>query len=280
MAGARLGILTNNQHGVFQRVVIGGIRQAAEQYGYTLAIDSYWEEAQHPRPISLEPSELAGVLVIADAAPADLLLSMVQTGKPLSLICHRIPGVPIPVVKANNAQGIAELVHHLIARCNRRKLVFLRGIMEQNDGQEREAAFRRELIRHGLRPDRMHFVRGDFSAPVAADSIKQLIAQGTRFDCIVSSDFVMAIAAVDALRAAGIAVPEEVSVVGFGDDPEAEAAGLTTVSASIAELGRCATRQLVSQINGARISGVTVLNVQLVIRDTCGCRLPECRTDG
>jgi DNA-binding LacI/PurR family transcriptional regulator len=150
--------------------------------------------------------------------------------------------------------------------------------MEQNDGQEREVAFRRELIRHNLRPERMHFVRGDFSAPVAAESIRQLIARGARFDGILSSDFVMAVAAVDTLRAAGIAVPEDVSVVGFGDDPEAQAAGLTTVAASIAELGRCATRQLVSQINGARISGVTVLNVQLVIRDTCGCRLPESHT--
>jgi LacI family transcriptional regulator len=280
MAGAKLGVITNNQHGIFQRVVIAGIRQAAEQYGYAVVIDSYWEEAQHPRPISLELSELAGVLVIADAAPADLLRSMVQAGKPVSLICHRVPGLPIPVVKANNAQGIAELLHHLVVRCNRRKLVFLRGLMEQNDGQEREIAFRRELIRHDLRPGQMHFVRGDFSASVAADSIRQLIDQGVRFDGILSSDFVMAIAAVETLRAAGIAVPGQVSVVGFGDDPEAEAAGLTTVAASIAELGCCATRQLVSQINGARISGVTVLNVQLVIRDTCGCRLPESHTNG
>jgi DNA-binding LacI/PurR family transcriptional regulator len=199
MAGAKLGILTNNQHGVFQRVVITGIRQAAEQYGYSLVIDSYLEDVQHPQPISLEPSQVAGVLVIADAAPADLLLSMYQTGKPLSLICHQIPGLPIPVVRANNDQGIGALVHHLVVRCNRRRLVFLRGIMEQNDGQEREVAFRRELIRHNLRPDRMHFVRGDFSPQVAADSIKQLIAQGTRFDSILSSDFVMAIAAVDTL---------------------------------------------------------------------------------
>lgn len=280
MAGAKLGVLTNNQHAVFQRVVIAGIRQAAEQHGYTLVIDSYWEDPQHPHPISLELSELAGVLVIADAAPTDLLLSMYRAGKPVSLICHWIPGLPIPVVMANNAQGIAELVHHLVVRCNRRNLVFLRGLMEQNDGQEREVAFRRELIRHDLRPDQMHFVRGDFAAPVAADSIRQLVAQGARFDSILSSDFVMAIAAVDTLRAAGIAVPEEVSVVGFGDDPEAEAAGLTTVAASIAGLGRCATRQLVSQIKGARISGVTVLNVQLAIRDTCGCRLPESHTNG
>ena len=65
------------------------------------------------------------------------------------------------------------------------------------------------------------------------------------------------------------------SVVGFGDAPEAETAGLTTVAADIVEQGRRAARQLISQQQGTRITGVTVLSVRLMIRETCGCSLPS-----
>jgi DNA-binding LacI/PurR family transcriptional regulator len=57
-------------------------------------------------------------------------------------------------------------------------------------------------------------------------------------------------------------------VVGFGDAPEAEAAGLTVVAADVIEQGRRTARQLISQIEGQRISGVTVLQVRLIVRDT------------
>ncbi len=91
---------------------------------------------------------------------------------------------------------------------------------------------------------------------------------GIAFDGILAADYVMGIAAVETLRRAGIAVPDAVSVAGFGDDAVAEQAGMTTVTASVNELGRCAARQVISQINGAQISGVTMLNVRLVVRDT------------
>jgi len=82
----------------------------------------------------------------------------------------------------------------------------------------------------------------------------------------------MGIAALETLHSAGVPVPEEVSVVGYGDDRVAEDAGLTTVSANIRELGQRAAYQIISQINGLHISGTTTINVELMIRDSCGCR--------
>jgi DNA-binding LacI/PurR family transcriptional regulator len=217
---------------------------------------------------------LEGMMVIANAAADQLLCELHESRMPISLVSHRIPGTSIPVVMSNNAQGIAELVKHLVVNCGRRELAFLRGLTDQNDAREREAAFRRELLRYSLRVPESRFVRGEFSAEVAAEAIGELIQRGERFDGLIVSDYVMAIAAVKILRAAGISVPEDVSVVGFGDAPEAEAAGLTTVAAAITELGMCAARQLIAQINGLRISGMTTLSVRLAIRETCGCTPP------
>ena len=79
----------------------------------------------------------------------------------------------------------------------------------------------------------------------------------------------MAIAAMQTLLDAGIKIPEEVCVVGFGDGPEAAAAGLTTVGVDIEKLGICAARQLIGQIHDLRIRGVTLLNTSIVPRKTC-----------
>jgi len=176
------------------------------------------------------------------------------------------------VVVSNNQQGMTQLVHHLVKRCQRSNLVFIRGLTGQTDAQERELAFRQELIRYDLRVPPEHYLQGDFSPAIAAESLKGLLAQGARFDAIVACDYIMAIEAVNVLRQSGVKVPEDVSVVGFGDNKEAETAGLTTVAANIMELGGCAARQLISQIKGLRISGVTMLSVRMMMRQTCGYR--------
>ncbi|MHB8626344.1 MAG: LacI family DNA-binding transcriptional regulator [Aggregatilineales bacterium] len=275
----QFGIITNNPEGVFQRAVIAGAREVAAAQGYRVIVYASNDEPRYATKMVPAYHNLAGVLAIANAATDGLLSELHQTGMPISLVSHRIPGTPIPVVMSNNAQGIGELVKHLVMSCGRRELAFLRGLTDQNDAREREAAFRRELLRYNLRVPESRFVRGDFSAEVAAEGIGELIAHGERFDGLIASDYIMAITAVQTLRTAGISIPGDVSVVGFGDGPEAEAAGLTTVAAAITELGACAARQLIAQINGLRISGMTTLSVRLAIRETCGC-LPRSNTSG
>ena len=117
------------------------------------------------------------------------------------------------------------------------------------------------------------------AAPAArgqgAASVAQLVAERRDFDAVLGSDYLMALGAVDALTAVGVRVPEEVSVVGFGDAPEAEAAGLTTVAADVVDLGRRAARQLIGQIRGMKIRGQTLLSAELCERNTSRSRATD-----
>jgi DNA-binding LacI/PurR family transcriptional regulator len=266
-----LGIITNNQNEVFQRNVILGAREIAAAHGYDVIIDSYAENPDRPRPISLDYRAVSGVLIIANAAPFELLETMYQENIPVSLASHQVPGLPLPAVIIDNIKGTSELVRHLVEDCHRRTLVFIQGIQDQRDAIERETAFRRQVMRYDL-PDPI-VIRGDFSASVAARSLRTLLEKHESFDGVIAADYLMGIAAVETLHKAGYAVPEQISVVGFGDAPEAEAAGLTVVAADVIEQGRRTARQLISQIEGQRISGVTVLQVRLIVRDTSGSAL-------
>ena len=164
-----LGLITNDQHRVFQRNVIQGVSEIAARHGYAVCIDSYAEDPAEPRPITLDCTAMAGVLVIADACPIDLLRQIHESGTPLSLVSHQVPELPIPSVIADNVQGMAELIKHVVERCDRRKLVYIRGVPTQRDSIERESSFLREMMRYNLPIADSHMLRGDFDALVAAE---------------------------------------------------------------------------------------------------------------
>ncbi len=70
-------------------------------------------------------------------------------------------------VTFGHAQGIAQLMSHLIGECGRTQPLFIRGDQSQLDAQEREQAFRQELMRHSLSVPESHFILGSFDQHVA-----------------------------------------------------------------------------------------------------------------
>ena len=268
MNARQIGILTNDPTPVFQRNVIAGVREVADARDYEIVIETDFRNAEAANRFPFDPFHVQGVLVIANAASNRFLQEMHNTGVPITLVSHQVPGSSIPAVFSNNAQGIAALVTHLVKRCGRRRLVYVGGIADQIDAIQREMAFADEVMRHNLKET--HFLEGAFSAQVAVESLRRWRESGTPFDAVLAADYLMAIAIVEDLRASRIAVPEQVAVVGFGNGTEAEDIGLTTVSADITELGQHAARQLIRQIEGLRIRGTTTLSVELVVRETCG----------
>ena len=259
-----LGIITNDQTGVFQRQVIAGVCDIAEPAGYAVRLDALVENPGGK--VTLTPQQIDGLLIIANPVTPEFLQKFYNAHKPISLVSDHEPELPIPGVVFNNAQGIRALVRHLVEDCQRRQLIFVRGIPQQYDAKQREQAFRQELMRYNLPAAR--FLPGDFDPPLAAASIRSALQAGETFDAVIAADYLMAEAVAETLREANIRVPQDVSVAGFGDAPEAEAAGITTVAANVRELGQRSARQLIHQMKGLSIRGLTTLSVELVIRQT------------
>ena len=256
----KLAILTNSPDGIFQRQVIAGVREV----GAEIMIDAQGESAgAYPR---FMPHDADGFLSIANAAPHAFLAAALAAGKPVTLVSHHVRELPIPAVVFNNRQGILELVRHLVIDCGRRRLLFVRGIAEQFDAQQREAAFREALLRHSIAD--AGYISGDFDPETALHSLSDYMHAGNTFDGVIAADYVMAQAIGERLREMGRRVPDEVALVGFGDGPLAREHGITTVAADVNELGARAARQLLHQINGAVITGVTTLNVRLIPRSS------------
>lgn len=252
----KLALITNMASGVFQASVRKGAGEVLEARGLTLSV--------------LEPpvSELAGIdgaLVLANVLTPEQLG---EIGGAVTLVSHSAHGADLPTVMHDNEQGMRQLFDYLFDERGCRRPLLLGGEGGQLDAVERERAFRENLMRRGLNPDDSVVIEGAFEPALAASRLEAHMAAASDFDCVIGADYLMALAAVPVLARHGLA---GVPVAGFGDGPEAEAAGLTTVAADVVELGRRAARQLLGQLAGGEpggtIRGRTLLSTQLVRRN-------------
>lgn len=259
-------VLTNDADAVFQSAVVRGasaVMAGAGRATRVIQIGPLAQPADLPRGLARQD----GALVLASALNEAALAELRGRVGAVTLVSHISDGAQVPAVLHDNAQGMRQLVEHLVA-CGRRSFVYIRGDLTQVDGRQREAAFREEVLRQGLEMGEERVLAGGFVPGVARESVAELVRSGEGFDAIVAADYLMAIEALGALRRAGVEVPTQVSVVGFGDGPEAVQADLTVVAADVEELGSRAARQLLAQLAGGRITGHTLLSTRLVVRGT------------
>lgn len=260
-----LGLFTNKVDGVFQCSVIDGATEVIERAGHGFTIHELAEPPRRADPVLALAAPTRGSLVLANVLGDPALTGLAGSGHAVTLVSHRIAGLHVPAVLHDNRQGMRQLVEHLVD-VGRSSFVYVAGHLGQLDGRERQRAFGEELMRHSLTVPAERFLAGDFEPETAAASMRAFLTTGHDFDAVVVADYLMAIAVIEVLREAGLAVPEDVSVVAFGDGPEAAEAGLTVVGADVVELGRRSARQLLAQVNGERLRGYTLIRTRLMVR--------------
>jgi DNA-binding LacI/PurR family transcriptional regulator len=134
--------------------------------------------------------------------------------------------------------------------------------------RDRIAGYAEALAEQGLGLDALRIVEARNDRAAAARTADQLLAAEPGLTAILGMSDVLALAALDAARARGLRVPQDLSVVGFDDIADAAASDppLTTVAQPAVEKGRVAAR-LVFEPDPPRTE---VLPVKLVVRGTTG----------
>jgi LacI family transcriptional regulator len=184
------------------------------------------------------------------------------------------------VVRVNDDVGILQAFAHLVKRHECRSIAFIAGPERSRDGQRRLEAYKTALADFGLPFDPTLVVRGTYEARSGYEGVHTLRQRKNRgFDAILAANDLMAIGAIDGLKAQGIPVPDVVKVIGFDDTAEAAFVepALTTVKQPIFEQG-VASADLASKLLAHESpEDATLASTALVIRKSCGCNGPESR---
>ncbi len=271
-----IGLLLMDIGGDFFVPMLNGVERTARQNGYDLLISSTGDPKQPGGIIHmLGPHNTDGLLVFANSVQADRLKQLHEIGFPVVLIHSSPPeGLPIASVTVENKAASRKITEHLIEVHHRRRIVFLRGQEGQEDSYWRELGYRHALSLHDIPFEPSLVAMGEFNRFIAKEAILSMIASGIEFDGVFAGDDEAAIGVIASLQEAGIRVPEDVSVVGFDDQPIAQfiTPRLTTVRAPTREVGCVATQTLVDLICNGRVEQLTLLPTEIVIRRSCGCQ--------
>ena len=173
----------------------------------------------------------------------------------------------------DNRMGVQQAIDHLVTDHGRRRIVYLRGPMGNQESEQREATYRETLQKHGIAYNPDLVARGGFNELMGQAAIEELLREGVRFDAVFAGDDDAATGVLLALRHAGLRIPEDVAVVGFDDLVFARHVNppLTTVRAPIEQAGYLGAMKLLAQLGAVEMPVATVLPVDLVIRQSCGC---------
>jgi DNA-binding LacI/PurR family transcriptional regulator len=114
--------------------------------------------------------------------------------------------------------------------------------------------FRGALRDAGLSLPTAYVKRGPFGRESAGRLTRQLLELRRRPTAIFAASDVQAFGVLDAAARAGLAVPDDLSVIGFDDIELAVAIGLTTVRQPLRESGRIGAQMLLQALDGGGAS--------------------------
>lgn len=175
-----------------------------------------------------------------------------------------------PSVATTNLEGAAAAARHLLER-GRHHPVVLRGSMKYGCTSERLEGFAEIYATAGLPVDPARVVDGQFSIAGGRAAIHALLETASSFDAVFAHNDLSAAGALRGLRAAGLAVPRDVSVIGFDDVPLTEVTEppLTSVHQPRREMGVAAAAMVLAHVNGSADGGTRqVIPTSLTIRES------------
>ncbi len=171
----------------------------------------------------------------------------------------------------DNLHGAIQATEHLLS-LGRRRIAFLGEATERfPEFRLRHRGYLQALANAGITADPALCVNAESQEDSGFMAAEQLLREGKAFDAIIAASDLIAIGAIRALKAAGKAVPGDVSVVGFDDISAASyvVPRLTTVQQDTAQAGAKLVENLVSLIEGESVQS-SLLEPRLIVRESCG----------
>jgi LacI family transcriptional regulator len=270
----RIGALTHEISQIGPARIVEGASAAAREAGYVLDIVSL--DTRNPSAIEeslalITQHELAGVLALGVTDEMTKAFEATAFRVP-AYVAAESDGLSDDPRAALSRIGLPALISHL-AEFGHRRIMHLAGPTEWSASRNRIRAYEAAVEAQGL--ESIGILHGDWSARSGYRAIAGLaeLPDATAF---VAANDQMALGAMLALKELGLRIPEDVSVVGIDDIPEAAYFDppLTTVRNDFETQGRAAMHQLLARIENTDVRSVVMAPPLLMVRRSSGPATP------
>lgn len=251
----------------FWTTVARGVEDAANARGYHIIIGNTDEspEKQENYLLFLLKKQVDGFLFVP--ASYDNSATLKKRHVPFVVLDRRFPDA-VDSVRCDSVKGAYDLTKHLI-ELGHRRIAIITGRQDLTTASDRVEGYVKALKDANLgEAKQIHW--GQYTQQSGYDITAQIIQSTPCPTAIFAANNFIAIGVMRALRASGVRVPEDLSVVAFDDLPEAITIDpFFTVAAQPAyEMGQRATELLIARLNGEAppTHQEIVLPVEIIVR--------------
>jgi DNA-binding LacI/PurR family transcriptional regulator len=173
-----------------------------------------------------------------------------------------------PYVDVDNRRGAYLATRHLLRR-GRRQIACLGGNLTMTSGIDRRLGWLDAHQEAQVAPG--PYLDGAFNTSSGRDSAQRLLGEYPTVDAIVAHSDAIAAGAIQTLRAAGKAIPEDIALTGFDNFATATEVcpNLTTVAQPVPELAHSAADLVIGYLSSGRWPDwPRILPTELIVRDS------------
>lgn len=247
--------------------VIKGINHVLDE-NYNLSVNGI--DSIHNLDTIL-PQRFDGILVMSQSdADNEFIYHVKRCGIPMVVVNRQLEDYGIMNVTANDREGVKEAINYAITQGHSRCAI-IEGRIGFKSSIERKQGFIDSLMLNQIPLNPAYFVPGDYSIESGKTAMQQLLALPSPPTLVFCSNDDMAIGAMKACYAAGITIPQGISIIGFDDimfAPYCNPA-LTTIRKPITDISKLGTQKLIELMNDTQtIPTQLFVKTSLMIRET------------
>lgn len=255
-------------------LLIQGITAACNARDYSMML--WLADAEYERRMMRQIlySGLIDGVLLASMPENDPMLEALREAKRPFVVQGRDPHhSDVAFVDVDNLESSRQATLHL-ARLRRRRIAHITGPLNTAVGKDRRQGYEQALQLSGLNYSPALVAEGDFSYEGGYQAMLRLLPHNP--DAVFVASDTMARGAMRAVIENGLAIPEDIAMVGFDDMPFAAqmAPPLTTVRQPVQRMGSVAAETLIELIENPNAKPLGIrLPTELVIRASCGFAL-------
>jgi LacI family transcriptional regulator len=260
----------------FFTLIVRGAEDVARRAGYRVLLCDTRADLTVEREVIEEmlAHRVEGIVIapVDDRSRSDLR-RLVKFGVPFVLIDRTVPGVESDVVLGDSEGGARQLVEHLISLGHRR-IGFIVESDQVSTARDRGKGYAAALTAAGIAVDPALVANATADPRGGFEGMRRLLELEEPPTAVFTVNNLVAVGAIEAVRAAGLEVPDDVALVCFDDIEYASRLYpfLTVMEQPAEAFGTLGTQLLLDRIagRGAERARVVVLPAEFVVRKSCG----------
>ncbi|MBC7505761.1 MAG: LacI family DNA-binding transcriptional regulator [Sandarakinorhabdus sp.] len=270
-----VGVVVGALHNPFLTSMLQHLHDALLGAGYriTLIIDPMNDSGSLQQLRPMIDGLLDGIIFATATLDSPVVAELKRRGIPLVLVVRSVDDRGVDTVEIDNVHAGMVAARHLY-QLGHRRIGLAMGQRNTSTSRDRAQGAMKWLAEQGMKKKDMQLIWGEYTMESGYSSAMSLLGGGTPVTAIIAGNDTIALGVIEAAARSNIAVPDELSIIGFDDMPLSgtQLIALTTIRQPVEAMARTAASRLLDRM-GRQIPPAPshdILPIHLIQRRTTG----------